>query len=109
MLHRPARRHSKHFGLAVCLVLAMTLGAWHNRAAANGKSDIVTSSVRTVTSPFILLTSGVGRWIGRQVGWIFHGKSTDDEMRRLRQENARLKEEVARLKEADITAARLRS
>ena len=109
MLQKPARRHSRHLGIAICLALGMTLGAWHNRAAANGRIDVVTSSVRTLTSPFILLTSNVGRWIGRQVGWIFHGKSTDSELRRLQRENVQLKEEVARLREAEITAARLRS
>lgn len=108
MLQKPARRHSKHLGIAICLLLGMTLGAWHNRAAANGRTDVVTASVRTLTSPFILMTSRVGSWIGRQVGWLFHGKSTDNELQRLRRENAQLKEEVARLREADITAARLR-
>jgi rod shape-determining protein MreC len=109
MLLKPAKRHSNSLGVGICLLLGMTLGAWHNRAAAAGRTDVVTASVRTLTSPLVLMTSGVGRWFGRQIGWIFHGRSTEDEIRRLRRENAQLKEEVARLKEADLAVQRLRA
>src|SRR5258706_10913639 len=109
MLHRREKRHNKYFGVVVCLLLSMALGALHNRAAAAGRADLITSSVRTLTSPLVLLTSGVGRWLGRQAGWIFHGKSTDNELRKLKLENDRLRDEVARLREAEITVARLRA
>jgi rod shape-determining protein MreC len=109
MLHKPPRRINRHLGLAICLALGLVLGAWHNRVAAQGRTDVVTASVRTLTSPFVLLTSAVGRWFGRQFGWVVHGRSADEEVRALRKENLVLREEVARLKEADITAFRLRA
>jgi rod shape-determining protein MreC len=49
----------------------------------------------------------VSGWVGRQVGWLLHGRSTEEEHRRLRAENEFLKGEVARLREAEATAMRL--
>ena len=87
----------------------MATGAWHNRRAGTDRSDYVTSSVRELAVPFVHFSSGIGRWFSRQSGWLFRGRSTDAENRRLRDENRQLKDEIARLKEADATAIRLRA
>jgi rod shape-determining protein MreC len=94
--------------VAVCVVVGIALGVWHNRAAARGRGDFVTSAVRTVTVPLVGALTGIGRWSGRQIGWLFRGRTVDEENRRLREENARLRGENARLREADINAQRLR-
>lgn len=54
------------------------------------------------------MSTGISRWFGRQVGWLFHGRTEDAENRRLREENDRLREENARLRESEAEAGRLR-
>src|SRR5689334_526034 len=87
----------------------MAVGAWHNKRAARGKSDVVVSGVRTVTAPMVGGVSRVTGWFSREFGWITRGYRLDRENRALREENGRLSEENARLREADITAQRLRA
>jgi rod shape-determining protein MreC len=95
-------------GIIVCVLVGILLGMWHNRQVSHGRSDIVTNSIRTVTSPFVSAASGVGGWFGRQFGWLFNGRSLAEENRRLHAENDALRQENATLREADITAQRLR-
>ncbi|MGC8668517.1 MAG: rod shape-determining protein MreC [Chthonomonadales bacterium] len=71
--------------------------------------DPFTSAIRTGTAPFVEGAYSIRRWFSRQLGWIFHGRTLDAEVQRLRAENARLTAENARLREAEITARRLRS
>jgi len=95
-------------GILLCLVLGVALGLWHNRMAALGHSDFLTSAVRTVTVPVVNGLSNAGYWFQRQIEWLFRGHTLDAENQQLREEVARLREENARLREADITVQRLR-
>jgi rod shape-determining protein MreC len=95
--------------IVVCIGLGIAIGMWHNRQVARGRSDIVTTIVRTVTAPFVSTLDAVSRWFGGQFGWLIHGRSLAADNRRLREENARLRETNAKLLEADITAQRLRA
>ena len=101
--------HRKISVVLLCTALGIAIGLWHNRQVARGRSDFVTATVRTVTSPFVSLLNATGRWFGGQFGWLGRGRSLDAENHRLREENARLREANAGLAEADITAQRLRT
>lgn len=102
-------RRSRWTALGAFVVLGAGIGTLHNRRAAHGQSDVVTTAVRTVTSPFVSAASATGHWFDRNLGWVARGHSLDAENRRLREENGRLREENAKLKEAEITSQRLRS
>src|SRR2546428_230477 len=106
---RAERRYpsGRYASLAICVILGIALGIFHNRAAARNRSDPVTSSVRVLMLPPTMAASGISAWLGRQVGWLFRGRVADSENRRLRAENSRLREEIAALREAEITARRL--
>jgi len=99
----------KIFIVLFCAIFGISVGMWHNRQVARGNSDFVTSTVRTVTSPFVSAFNATGRWFSGQFSWLWRGRSLDAENRKLRDENARLREENARLAEADITSQRLRT
>jgi rod shape-determining protein MreC len=101
-------RRLRFRGIATCVLIGILLGMWHNRQVSRGRSDIVTNSIRTVTSPFVNAASGVSGWFGRQFGWLFNGRSLAEENRRLHAENDQLRQENATLHEANITAQRLR-
>jgi rod shape-determining protein MreC len=107
--HGSPRAISRFTGVILCVLLGAATGAWHNRRDAAGKSDIVTSSVRVATVPLVQMSTGITRWFGRQIGWLFHGRTEDAENNRLRQENDRLRQENARLREMEAEAGRLRA
>ncbi len=110
MLHNESEgNRSKIVKLLAIVLVGIVLGLWHNRQVARGKSDFVTSSVRTVISPFVYVTHSVGGWFANQTSWLFRGKSLADENKRLKDENARLQFEVSTLRESDISLKRLRS
>jgi rod shape-determining protein MreC len=109
LLRKERNRRSRFLPVLICIFLGTAIGLWHNRQTARGRTDIVTSAVRTVTSPVVALFGGVGDWFGRQWGWLLHGRSLAEENRRLRLENDRLQLDNARLVEADATAQRLRA
>lgn len=109
MLRKERNRRRRFLPVLICILLGTAIGLWHNRQTARGRTDIVTSAVRTVTSPVVALFGGVGDWFGRQWGWLLHGRSLAEENRRLRLENDRLRLDNARLVEADATAQRLRA
>jgi rod shape-determining protein MreC len=99
----------KLFVILLCIGLGVGIGLWHNRQVARGRSDFVTSTVRTVSTPFVTALDATSRWFGSHFGWLIHGRSLAAENRQLRDENARLRAENARLAEADITSQRLRA
>jgi rod shape-determining protein MreC len=92
-----------------CALAGIGIGMWHNHQVARGRSDFVTATVRTVTSPFVSALDVTSRWFNGQFGWLIHGRSLAADNRRLREDNARLREENARLTEAEITVRRLRT
>ena len=94
--------------ILLCLAIGITLGVWHNFQTSHGRSDFVTNSVRTITSPFANALSSTGGWIRSQFGWIFAGRGLVAENSRLRAENGQLKEQTNAYTEALITNARLR-
>jgi rod shape-determining protein MreC len=103
------RRRRRFLPVLICVFLGVGIGVWHNRQAARGRSDIVTSTVRAVGAPVVGAAEGVGGWFSRQWRWMFRGRALAEENRRLRDENDRLKVDNARLAEADATAQRLRA
>lgn len=102
-------RSRRYVAVVICVLLGVTLGTLHNIWAARGKTDILTAAVRTVTVPLVHGVTATGRWFGRQVGWLFQGRTLARENERLRAELAVLREENSRLREAEITAQRLRA
>jgi rod shape-determining protein MreC len=102
-------RSRRYVTIAVCIVLGIAIGILHSRTAATGRTDPVTSAVRTVTAPIVQGVSGIGGWFGRQFGWIFRGRSLEAENRRLVAENDRLRGLAASHQESDIELLRLRS
>ncbi len=99
----------KIFVVLFCTALGIAIGIWHNRQVARGRSDFVTSTVRTVTAPFVSFLNAGGRWFSGSFGWLWRGRSLDAENRKLRDDNARLREDNALLAEANITVQRLRA
>src|SRR4029079_13855020 len=109
MLRRERNNNRRRlFVVLFCTVIGVGIGMWHNRQTARGRSDVVTTSVRTISSPFVSALGAVSTSTSNQFGWLIHGRSLASENRQLREDNARLREANARLNEADISAQRLR-
>ncbi|MEP6756989.1 MAG: rod shape-determining protein MreC [Chthonomonadales bacterium] len=94
--------------VASCIIIGILLGVWHNYQTSRGRSDIITNTIRTVTTPFANAISATGGWIARQTGWIFAGKGVAEENARLKRENGALLEQANANREAIIANDRLR-
>lgn len=108
-MHSDRTPPTRRYGLMVLfLVMGALMGAWHNRAADRGRSDMVAGAVRGAVSPPASLLGRASRWVSVQTGWLFHGHSVSLENQRLRAQVAQLQQENAQMREAQIDVGRLR-
>ncbi len=104
----PTNRSRRWIGILVCVLLGVSVGVWDNRLERQGRSSLLSSPIRTITSPIASLLVAGRQWGNRQIGWLFRGRSADREIERLRERVAALEAENARLREAAVEVARLR-
>lgn len=86
----------RYWPLLLFMILGALTGAWHNRAVRQGRADPVSGSVRAIIAPPAAGLKLFSAWVGKNIGWIFRGRS-------LASENARLKMKVAELQNENVT------
>ena len=94
--------------VAVLVGLGGSIGAWHNAQVGRGQPDAVTGTVRGVLAPPASVAGGSGRWLGREIGWVFAGRGLAAENTRLSLRIAQMESENARLRECQVRYDRLR-
>ncbi len=65
--------------IAALVLGGMAIGLWHQYTVVRGRPDPVTGLVRTVTIPLVAPLNGLSRWVGREFGWITHGRALEEE------------------------------
>ena len=102
--------HARRYGAALLfVVLGTAVGAWHNRAANRGHTDVVTGAVRGVVAPPAGALERATRRVGEETSWLFRGRALATENERLRAQIAELQGENAKLTEAQIKYDQLKS
>lgn len=100
----------RRYRFAIFLLIAGTVvGVYHNRTTDKSKPDPVVVVVRSVFAPPANALGTFSRWVSRETGWIFHGRSIAQENLLLKQQVAELESKSAVAEEATLRYEHLRS